>query len=463
MAAPYHVLFVLAAIVFYRLYFYIPPSYNSPLPFMSSPLKPIKPLSIFLPPSEAAARKPRNLKPTLYVPDYVNLDSVQRCLEDRRSSFVTVNSTEFSSEAESKSRPHKLFYVLERVYFALFSHGHPPVKFSYKSRNAIMALSWRTTMFTEMSSTKFLDVDGLWQLEQLPVLCFVFGRDADTLRSSYLIDDNTIHEYYDSAATVDMAELATVAREKAGLCVSHFFVVNRGKEYWAVDTKDPGIGYAFGPSIKTRTITRLTEGSMTVQVLIDEDQSGTSVDGHGSQSLKFTLRDVNGEEVNGGDRFVLRIPGDRGDDNSDVEDNEYPEDLDERHTIFDGKDWVTTYNASYHHADKAEIVVGTMDYASYFEMAIIDGITYLTVEGLFIQIENWDGCPCITALPKIPHKHNRICLTSTDDGFVTLSRWDTRAPITLEWVKAACGVFSIEDNGYNSGAEYSTRLCLIKV
>ncbi|KAJ2490277.1 hypothetical protein IWW37_003309 [Coemansia sp. RSA 2050] len=239
MAALYHVLLVLTAIVFYRFYFYITPAYSSPPPFMSISQKP----------SDS-----RHLKPALYVLDHVNLDSVQKCLEDQRGSFVTINSTKFTSEAELKSRSHDRFFVLERDY-ALLNQSHPPVKFSYKSRNAIMTLSWRTTMFTDMSSTKFVEVGGLWQLEQLPVLCFAFGRDADTLSSSYVIDDDTIHEHYDSTATVDMAELAIVAWGKSNLCVSHFFVVNRSKEYWAVDTKDPSISYAFGMPTKTRTMT----------------------------------------------------------------------------------------------------------------------------------------------------------------------------------------------------------------
>ncbi|KAJ2450391.1 hypothetical protein GGI03_006973, partial [Coemansia sp. RSA 2337] len=90
-----------------------------------------------MPPATAPkARKSRLLKPTLYVHDYINLASVQKCLEDRRSDFVTVDSTTFSGELELESRPYEQFFVLERDHFTLFSHYHAPVKFSYKSRNA---------------------------------------------------------------------------------------------------------------------------------------------------------------------------------------------------------------------------------------------------------------------------------------------------------------------------------------
>ncbi|KAJ2873296.1 hypothetical protein GGH93_003323 [Coemansia aciculifera] len=352
-------------------------------------------------------RKPRFLKPTAYVHDYINLGSVQKCLEDRRSDFVTVNSTTFSAELELESRPHERFFVLERDHFTLFSHSHTPVKFSYKSRNAVI----------------------------------------------YLIDDNTIHEYYESTATVDMAELATVAQGKADLCVSHFFVVNRGKEYWAVDTKDPSISYAFGPSTKTRTISRLANGSIAVRALIDEELSQISIDAHTSQITEFKLRDINGEEVAEGDHFVLQIP-----DRSDDEDED--EDIRERRTMFDNKDWVTIFNRSHFNFGSEVMFTGTMDYGFSFGIAVVDGITYLTFEGQFVQINDYGRIPDIVVLPETPSKHNRIHLTYSDDGFTALSIWGAKVPIIFEWMKATCGVFYIDEGASIDG---SAKLRIIKV
>ncbi|KAJ2756945.1 hypothetical protein GGI19_000467 [Coemansia pectinata] len=421
---------------------------------MSAPQKPNEFPSAPMPRVTAVkARKPRFLKPTAYMPDYINLASVQKCLEDRRSDFVTVNSTTFSAEPELESRPHEQFFVLERDHFTLFSHSHTPVKFSYKSRNAVMSHLWRASVFTDMTSSKFVEVDGLWQMEQLPVLCFVFGQDADTLRSSYLIDDNTIHEYYESMATMNMAELATVAQGKADSCVSHFFVVNRGKEYWAVDTKDPSISYAFGPSTKTRTISRLANGSITVRALIDEEQLQTNIEVRTNQNPEFKLYDMNGEEVVEGDRFALQIPS-RGDDED--------EDDDERRTMFGEKDWVTIFDTSYFSAGKKVTFIGSMDRGHIFGIAVVDGITYLTFEGQFVQIENHDWSPVIVVLPEPPSKRNRIHLTYSDDGVIALSRWGAKVPITFEWMKAACGVFQIYEEGYSS-SNISAKLRIIKV
>ncbi|KAJ2582517.1 hypothetical protein GGH95_001490, partial [Coemansia sp. RSA 1836] len=136
----------------------------------------------------------------VYVPDYVNLESIQKCLEDKRGNFISVDSVTFSGALQLEKMSYQQFLVLEKDHFTQFSYNHPPVKFSYKSRNAAMSLLWRAASFSDMSVTKFVELDGLWQLEQLPVLYFVFGEDAHTLCSNYLVDGNTITKYYESTA-----------------------------------------------------------------------------------------------------------------------------------------------------------------------------------------------------------------------------------------------------------------------
>ncbi|KAJ2819681.1 hypothetical protein FBU31_005447 [Coemansia sp. 'formosensis'] len=420
---------------------------------MSSPFMPApQNTSVFSTVPATTARKPRLEKPTSFVPEHVSLVGMQKCLEDRRSSFVTVNST-FSGELELESRPHERFFVLEQGYFTLFSHDHSAIKFSYRSRNAVMARLWKAGTFADMSTTKFVEVDGLWQLEQLPVMCFVFGQDADTLRSDYLIDGNTIHEYYEKTAPMDMAELATVALDKGDVCISHFFVVNRGKRYWAVGTKDSSICYAFGPSTKTRTISRLANGSMSVQALIDEEQSQASVEARADQSSEFKIYDCNGEEVVEGDRFALEIPSDRYEDDDECE----------RQTMFDDRDWVYVLDSAHNDPQSAPIFLGSMDHGDVFELAIIDGIAYLTAGGRLVQIEDYNSSPGLVVLPQVPSKHNRVHITPTDDCLIALSRWGATVPIILEWMKAACGVFCIYNRAGYLDINDSAKLRIIKV
>ncbi|KAJ2878154.1 hypothetical protein IWW38_006394, partial [Coemansia aciculifera] len=211
-----------------------------------------------VPPVAAVAEDSlRKLGRLVYVPEYVNLENVQKCLEDRRSRLVPVDSATFNSELQLMANSCTGFFVLEKDHFVRFSRCYPPVKFSYKSRGAAMTLQWTSPSLVDIPTRNFVEVDGLWQMEQPPVLYFVFGDDADILRPDFLADGNTIYEYYESTVSVDMAKLAVVAQSKTDLCVSHFFVVNRGKDYWAVDTRDPSISYAFDPTAKSRTISRL--------------------------------------------------------------------------------------------------------------------------------------------------------------------------------------------------------------
>ncbi|KAJ2743933.1 hypothetical protein GGI20_003371 [Coemansia sp. BCRC 34301] len=378
--------------------------------------------------------------PTTFVPDYVDLRSLQKCLEDRRSDFLPASSVTFNAELELEKRPYQQFLVLERDHFALFSHYYSPVKFSYQSRNAVMSRLWSAGSFPRMSATKFVEVDGLWQLEQLPVLYLVFGKDADTLCSDYLIDGNTIVEYYESAATMDMAELAAVAQSKAALCVSHFFVVNRGKNYWAVDTSNSSVSYAFGPSTKTSTISRLADGSTTIQALIDDEQPlPKGEETHTSQRPTFKLYDANGEEIAEGERFALHIQ--RGRDNDDGNDDEDTES--ERRTMFDGKDWLGVFNRTNYQAEDEAVVHGAADYGAYFGLKVVGGKAYLTYEDQFLQIGSRDYGMRVVVLPQVPPVHKRIHISITDNGNIVLSQWGTKVPIVCEWVKLAYAVVMV--------------------
>ncbi|KAJ2459780.1 hypothetical protein GGF42_001259 [Coemansia sp. RSA 2424] len=398
----------------------------------------------------------------VYVPDYVNLESIQKCLGDKRGNFVSVNSATFSGALQLEQRPHQQFLVLEKDHFVRFSHYHPPVKFSYKSRNAAMSLLWRAVSFSDMSVTKFVEVDGLWQLEQLPVLYFVFGEDADTLCSNYLVDGNTITEYYESTAAMDMAELAVIAQSKAGLCVSHFFIVNRGKDYWAVDTKDPSISYAFGPSTKTRTISKLADGSLTLQELIDEEQPlAASDEPRTSRSPDFKLRDVNGEEVVEGEEFTLCIRSEENDSPSDIEDGLTYTDL-ERQSMFDDRDWVSVFDHTGDGSGLGALVHGAPDGGGDFGVAVVNGIIYLTFEGKFLQLDGAGRSPSVVVLPDVPSEQNRIQIGYNDDGDVVLSQWGTEIPITCEWIKASYGAICLHDTKYAISLSQLLRMRLIK-
>ncbi|KAJ2580485.1 hypothetical protein GGH95_002568 [Coemansia sp. RSA 1836] len=309
-----------------------------------------------------------------------------------------------------------------------------------------------------MSLTSFVKVAGLWQLDRLPTLCFTFGEDADVLRSSYLIDDNAIAEHYESTATMDMAELAITVQSKTGLCMSDFFVVNRGKGYWAVDIRDPSISYAFGPSTKTRTITKLANGFATIRGLIDEEQRQQlqGDEGHASQSSSLKLGDINGEEVVVGERFVLRM----------VDDLDYDEDEDpegEKLTMFDGWGWVSIFNQTLFDIGREVSVVGEMDDGACFGLAIVDGVTYITFEGQFMQIEDRDSLPGLVILPSVPSKRNRVHISYFDGGYIALSRWGAEEPVVYEWLKARCGVFTVYNVGDPFHISDSAKLRIVKV
>ncbi|KAJ2015733.1 hypothetical protein GGI06_003242 [Coemansia sp. S85] len=233
-----------------------------------------------------------------------------------------------------------------------------------------------------------------------------------------------------------MAELAAVAQGKSGVCVPHFFVANRGKEYWAVDTSDPRIRYAFGPSTKTRTISKLAEGSMTVRALMDEEQSLASTEAHAGHDSGFKLCDRNGEEVVEGEKFVLQIGSERG---------ENPDELGS--TMFEDMDWLDAFDLS-NDRNKPEVLpCGSVDRGGQFGVSVVDGIIYITFEGQILQLSDDDNSMDVVVRPGAPSKSNRIRINYTDDGDITLSNWETTDFIACDWIKASYGAICLSGEG----------------
>ncbi|KAJ1997659.1 hypothetical protein H4R26_005753, partial [Coemansia thaxteri] len=352
----------------------------------------------------------RNHALTVYVPEYVNRNDVQKCLQDERTKFVPVDSSTFSAH-QLLIEKHARLLALEKDHLTLFNRQHQQIKFSYKSRNAVLSRLWRTSMLSRWTSKSFVEMDGLWQLEQLPVLFFVFGRDADMLKLNSLVDDNTIFEFCEAEVVVNMTTLAAVAKSKLE-CVSHFFVVNRGQEYWAVDTANPTTSYAFDSLTKARAISLLASGSTTIQSLIGDGLPQADGEPRTSKSPTFKLRDWNGEEVAEGEKFALQILSDR-DEQSDPE---YAHVLNE---MFDGRDWVECLSEINRQGDGPG-VYGAAGHGGIYELRVVDSIAYIAWEGQFLQAE-WVGHETfVRPMIAMPAGNGRLQISQDDDGVVTL-------------------------------------------
>ncbi|KAJ2464332.1 hypothetical protein EV174_006826, partial [Coemansia sp. RSA 2320] len=231
------------------------------------------------------------------------------------------------------------------------------------------------------------------------------------LKLNSLVDDNTIFEFCEAEVVVNMTTLAAVAKSKLE-CVSHFFVVNRGQEYWAVDTANPTTSYAFDSLTKARAISLLASGSTTIQSLIGDGLPQADGEPRTSKSPTFKLRDWNGEEVAEGEKFALQILSDR-DEQSDPE---YAHVLNE---MFDGRDWVECLSEINRQGDGPG-VYGAAGHGGIYELRVVDSIAYIAWEGQFLQAE-WVGHETfVRPMIAMPAGNGRLQISQDDDGVVTL-------------------------------------------
>ncbi|KAJ2328051.1 hypothetical protein GGH92_009937 [Coemansia sp. RSA 2673] len=260
-----------------------------------------------------------------------------------------------------------------------------------------------------------------------------------------------------------MPELAAIAQRKS-TCASHFFVVNRGLKHWVVSTTDPNICFEFGPSIKTRVISKLVDGSTTVQALNDENQPSADIGPPTNQSPGFKLYDCNGEEVVEGDVFALRLI-DYQDDGHDSRNNAL-EDHDKEFEGDDGeiddyeetklKSWVTVFK--YAREDGKPVIWASSEGWEYFGMAVVDGVTYLTYNGKFLQTDLGEEEPDIFTEASEPEPSNRIRISRVDNGKYTLSTWESGTKTICDWVKSTVGIIKVNASDRGDFDAFTLRL-----
>ncbi|KAJ1895736.1 hypothetical protein LPJ66_004402 [Kickxella alabastrina] len=378
-------------------------------------------------------------KLVVFVPEYVNLDDIDKCLCDRLTEFIQVDSKTF--EAETELRECNRFIVLEQNRFLVYEQeADGPVAFHYQSRNLVM-LPMQYSKIAIMhynGRLKLQQKDGLWFRDELPVLYFVFKSDADCLKLNNDTEDNTIVEYYETEDEEDFSKFAGIAKSKRA-CVPHFFVVNRGNVYHVVDTNDTSINYYFSHSLKYKIISDLATGTATIQTFIDEEKHLHERRPKTQRLPNFQLRDYLGNPVSENETFSLEII-------NECRENEVgsDSDADNGSDEEDGMDFLSYFD---YRVDETPHICGSNDYPYEFGFKVVDGITYLTYESKYLCASGDDGYE-IEVVPAIPPKNLRIQVHYAEDGSIMLTMWGGNVYANCDWVKCGYGAIGFDSSEY---------------
>ncbi|KAJ1643236.1 hypothetical protein LPJ64_004980, partial [Coemansia asiatica] len=238
--------------------------------------------------------------------------------------------------------------------------------------------------------------------------------NADALMCNNATEDNTIAEFYDTVEEEDFEKFAQIAKSKNN-CVSHFFVVNRGYDYFVVDTDNPSVNYKFSAFLKYNIIHNLAAKKATIQYFIEEEKHLHEREAPTKRDPNFQLRDNKGILLKENEKFTLEIfkPA--------CEDNDYDEEEDDDYEP--EPDYVNVFQDS---TSELPIIHGSVGYSEIFGFKVIDGITYLTHDDKFVCINPEESYPQIVIDSKIPSKECRIHIHYAKDGNIMLSRWDDK-------------------------------------
>ncbi|KAJ2703057.1 hypothetical protein FB645_004049 [Coemansia sp. IMI 203386] len=382
---------------------------------------------------------------TIFVPGHVDRSKIQSCLRDACSSFVDIDVETFDAKAELKQ--HQRFIVLDNDYFVTYQKQHPEgVKCDYNSRNLIMSHIMYSDIISVRHRTPLIEKNGVWACEAPPVLYFVFRSDADALSPNNATEDNTIAEFYDSVKEEDFEKFAQVAKTKDS-CVSHFFVVNRGPDYYAVDTSDPNVRCKFSRSLKAKIIGDLEIKKATIQHFIEEEKNLYKRKAPTTRDPNFQLRDCRGVPLNQDKTFALEIYNTHYEDSND-EESECEREI----------DCVDVFEDSPGHF----LIHGTVGYAATFGFKVVDGITYLTYNNGYVCVSADERHPQLIVESEIPPKERRVHIHYANDGNILLSRWNGDSYVYCEWIKCSYGAIEVEPNEYYIRWCEPMKLCIIR-
>ncbi|KAJ2470357.1 hypothetical protein IWW56_006548, partial [Coemansia sp. RSA 2131] len=184
----------------------------------------------------------------------------------------------------------------------------------------------------EKFNSFFKEVNGLRMTEQKPIHYFVCSKGPYSLHFDCGTEGNTIVEYFDSEENVDLAKFAEIVKSKPN-CVQKHFIVCEGTEYCAVETDNVELTYVFSSRLKRRFAPKLAAGTVTIDMLIEEDKRLEDLAIKLESQPGFKLRDSNGKVIPDGKEFAIQILP-NPEEESDEKDEEETEGLSKEELLF---------------------------------------------------------------------------------------------------------------------------------
>ncbi|KAJ1866060.1 hypothetical protein LPJ78_002156 [Coemansia sp. RSA 989] len=385
----------------------------------------------------------------IFVPEYVDTTTLDKCFLDKVTEFTPIQSETFLPEEKLKTLDR--FIVLEKDHFKVFLRGGEPFKCNYQSRNAIM-YGIRYSCFWKGFTWKFPIENGLRLVKQPPMHYFVRSGNSDTLLYNNATEANTIVEYFDSDDDMDLARFVEAVKSKPH-CVQKYFIVNRGNEYRAVETDNVKNTYVFSSRLKYRIVSTLASGEATIETFVEEDKNLENKLAKPERLSGFKLRDSEGNVVSDGEIFALQILGSRDGYESD---EKLPENMTEEELVFYGKDWVDINSCMDDGRDY--FLFGHPDSGVTFTCETIDDIVYLKHEDKYLYNDPEGETNDIFIGNGVPTKEQRIQIHYNDDGDIMLTAWGGRIYAMCDWVKCSYG--AIMFNGIEEQLRWGSPMSL---
>jgi hypothetical protein len=262
----------------------------------------------------------------ILVPKGFDLDCIDKCFVDVRAQFTFVEDL----DSEIKTREGQHFCVLQKEYFTVYTRQYREgVKCGYQSRNMVMSHNshffWHqyNNLMRSDSSEQIKEgevvlsvtkVNDLFIWKEPPLMYFVSKKDIGNIFGNET-EENTVVVYFDESS---IKEFAQTVKFKKNVCKHTFIVYLGNDEYQCFNTDDITINYKYGGRLKARVVKMVRKDVNNITKLIkEEEQLPKKRPKTERDAANFKLVDINGNEVDGNERYFLKIRQEGEDDEVD--------------------------------------------------------------------------------------------------------------------------------------------------
>lgn len=332
------------------------------------------------------------------VPQYINLESIDKCLIDNYCTFVKFDNIE--------KRIGTRFVILQEKNFVFYTAKYHNIVCDYNCRNVVMTHLYPESdpyyddLINSHFNGKLTLMNNIFYNTELPYMFFT--KENIRMNST---EDNTIVEYYQE---LDINKFAEIVKTKQ--YYDKFFIVYLGNEEYMCCNTNTLETYQYNVRMKYNIIRKLYNDINVISHMKEEENKITT---DLQRTNNFSMVDITGRQIIEGKNYYLKIFDDFNDEDDENSDS----------------------NTDVLRIVNNELSGGVSGIDLIVQCVTENNIVFIKHENKYLYAANENS---IQLSQTIPPKDKRLQFHFTNNKFKVV-QWNQNAYMTIDWVVSSYG------------------------